>query len=69
MSTSWRARARPTGVMTPIGLLLPVALGGDGGHLLGGSLLHLPFAQFHALLEDWQIRMATHRAEALSLEA
>jgi len=55
--------------MTPLGLLLPVALGGDGGHLLGGSLLHLPFAQFHALLEDWQIRMATHPAEALSLEA
>jgi len=29
-----------------------IALGGDGGHLLGGSLLHLAFAQFHALLED-----------------
>ena len=55
--------------MTPLGLLLLVALGGEGGHLLGGGLLHLPFTQFHGLLEGWQIRMATSPAEALSLEA
>jgi hypothetical protein len=29
-----------------------IALRCDGGHLLGGGLLHLAFAQFHALHED-----------------
>jgi len=67
----WSSAGHPAGV-TAIAELEKllfglIALGGDGGHLLGGGLLHLAFAQLHAFLRHLLFG-ATLRSPALPLE-